>query len=173
MSADCLAVVLLGLPNLTALSVQDCAGVSCLTRDHPAVVALEARRARTTAGAVAGVPLHDLSSLCLRGCRHLAGATLATVLEWCGRLHDLQFAENAALADDDLIAALPRQSSLHALSLAKLPHLVSADRVVAAVARACPDLIYLNLSGTRGLSDGAPCARCVAVSRCVSLCVVC
>jgi hypothetical protein len=168
-SADCLAVVLLGLPNLTALSVQDCAGVSCLTRDHPAVVALEARRrtsARTAAGAgtVAGVPLHDLSSLCLSGCRHLAGATLATVLEWCGRLHDLQFAENAALADDDLIAALPRQSSLHALSLAKLPHLASADRVVAAVARACPDLIYLNLSGTRGLSDGA--------SR-VAVCVVC
>lgn len=155
-SADCLAVVLLGLPNLTALSVQDCAGVSCLTRDHPAVVALEARRrtsARTAAGAGTGVPLHELSSLCLRGCHHLAGATLATVLEWCGRLHDLHFAENAALADDDLIAALPRQPSLHALSLAKLPHLASADRVVAAVARACPDLIYLNLSGTRGLSD--------------------
>ncbi|ELR22049.1 leucine rich repeat domain containing protein [Acanthamoeba castellanii str. Neff] len=154
-SADCLAVALLGLPNLTALNVQDCAGVSCLTRDHPAVVALEARRrtsARTTV-AGAGVPLHDLSSLCLSGCRHLAGTTLATVLEWCGRLHDLQFAENAALADDDLVAALPRQSSLHALSLAKLPHLASADRVVAAVARACPDLIYLNLSGTRGLSD--------------------
>lgn len=180
-SADCLAVVVLGLPNLTALSVQDCAGVSCLTRDHPAVVALEARRrtsARTAAGAGTGVPLHDLSSLCLSGCRHLAGTTLATVLEWCGRLHDLQFAENAALADDDLIAALPRQSSLHALSLAKLPHLVSADRVVAAVARACPDLIYLNLSGTRGLSDGASCVAvcvsCVTVCCCVhvAVCVV-
>jgi hypothetical protein len=131
--------------------MQDCAGVALLTPDHPAVVAMEERRRISSATAIS---LHDLSSLCFSGCRHMQGRTLVKVLTWCDRLHELQLSECTALVEDDLLSALPRQASLHSLNLAKLPHLLSVDQVVAAVARACPDLIYLNLSGTRCLTDG-------------------
>lgn len=155
-SANSIAIALAGLPNLVSLSVQGCPGVTTLHPDHRAVVALEARVA-----AKPSRPTHNLSTLTLGGCRRLAGATLAAFVRWCSRIHDLNLAECEGLSDQDLTACLPLLPTLHVINLSKLASLRAIDQVVQSMSRACRNLIYVNLSGNLGLTDGEPPTCCV------------